>query len=390
MRVTESERAFLHELHAVKKNPVGKRLIHFCVSMAPPGPDMTRRVESAKAFIRKSFSRSPYCETFHANNNDIFVAYSHISVSEVLATCNRVEKLFCEEPVVARNPYNEYAFYKVFDALKELDVVFGAFKRIIAQTPVNQANGAGKKPLAPEHLTFLSEKLRTTDVRQCIFNQPVYFIGNKVPSIEFLEFYVASKQIESVFLPDVHLTGSPWLFHALSEDYDRATLRAVAQEIVDYRHKAFSVNVSLATILSKDFEEFHGSLPSKLAGKIVLEVHKTDLVQNLGAAREVKALIEQKGLRWCIDGVGWRDFEVLNFNKLAPNFIKVLWHEDMASAGREDLTSLVRAKSSLPENCELVLSRCDNPKAFPFARTLGVKYVQGRLADQFFKMGMEL
>lgn len=389
MRVTDSERAFLHELHKVKKSPMGKRLIHFCVSAAPPAQDMSRRLESAKNFIKKSFNRSPYCEVFQANNNDIFVTYSHVTVSEVLSVCNRIEKLFCEDPVSSRNAYNEYAFYKVADAVKELDQVFAAFKGIIAHSQDNP-EAVGKRPMAPEHLTLLSDKLRTTDLRHCIFNQPVYFIGNKVPSIEFLEFYVSSKQIESVFLPDISLVGSPWLFHALAEDYDRATLRSLGSEIVEYRHKAFSVNISLSTILSTDFAEFYGALPSKLAGKIVLEIHKTDLVQNFNLAKDAKALAVEKGLRLCIDGVEWRDFEVLNFARLAPDFVKVIWHNDLMSASRDDLAILVRGKSGQGENCELVLSRCDSPKAFPFARTLGVKYVQGRLADQFFKTGMQL
>jgi len=390
MRVTESERAFLHELHSVKKSPMGKRLIHFCVSMAPSQKDTARRLESAKNFIKKSFERSPYCQVFQASNCDLFVAYSHIPVSEVLGVCSRVEKLFCDEPVTARNPYNEYAFYKVADAVKELDLVFTAFKGIISLGNNDNNGGALKRPMAPEHLTFLSEKLRSTDLRHCIFNQPVYFIGNKVPSIEFLEFYVASKQIESVFLPEVSLSGSPWLFHALSEDYDRATLRALVKEIVEYRHKAFSINVSLSTILSRDFADFYDQLPTKIAGKIVLEIHKTDLVQNFSLVKDVKELVRQKGLRLCVDGMEWRDFEVLHMKRLAPDFVKVIWHNDLLSAGHDDIAILVRGKSGLPENCELIMSRCDSPKAFPFARTLGVKYVQGRLADQYFKTGMQL
>lgn len=390
MRVTESERAFLHELHAVKKDPLGKRLIHFCVSMAPAANDVSRRLESAKTFIKKSFERSPYCQVFQASNTDLFVAYSHIPVSEVLTVCSRVEKLFCEEPVAVRNPYNEYGFYKVADAVKDLDKVFAAFKVIIAHSHDNKDSAAGKRPMTPEHVSFLSDKLRTTDLRHCIFNQPVYFIGNKVPSIEFLEFYVASKQIESVLLPDVSLSGSPWLFHALAEDYDRATLRAVAEEIPDYRHKAFSVNVSLSTILSRDFAEFYDKLPTKLAGKIVLEIHKTDLIQHFSMVRDVKELARQKGLKLCVDGLEWRDFEVLDFKRLAPDFVKVIWHNDLLSAAHDDLAVLVRGKAALPEKCELIVSRCDSPKAFPFARTMGVKYVQGRLADQFFKTGMEL
>jgi FOG: EAL domain len=389
MRVTESERAFLHELHAIKKNPLGKRLIHFCVSMAPSMPDRGRRVDSARHFIRKSFSRSPYCEVFPVSNGDIFVAYSHISVSEVLAMCNRVEKLFCDEPVKARNPYNEYAFYKVADAVKDLDQVFAAFKSVLNLLQPNE-DGPAKRPMGPEHLNFLSETLRNSDLRHCIFNQPVYFIGNKVPSIEFLEFYIASKQIESIFLPDVSLSGNPWLFHALSGDYDRAILRTLGKEIAEYRHKAFSVNVSLSTILSKEFADFYGALPTRLAGRIVLEIHKTDLLQHFDMMRDVKGLAEEKGLRLCLDGVNWRDFDLLNLKKLAPDFVKVIWHNDLLSASREELAVLVRGKTALPEGCELVLSRCDSPKAFPFARTLGVKYVQGRLADQFFKSGMEL
>lgn len=390
MRVTESERAFLHELHAVKKSPLGKRLIHFCVSLAPAAKDVSRRLDSARHFIKKSFERSPYCEVFTASNNDLFVTYSHIPVSEVLQVCRRVEKLFCEETFSARNPYNEYAFYKVADAVKELDQVFAAFKGILAVGNESLAAGSAKRPMGPEHLTMLSDKLRTTDLRHCIFNQPVYFIGNKVPSIEFLEFYMASKQIEAQFLPDVSLGGNPWLFHALACDYDRATLRALAKEIGEYRHKAFSVNVSLSTILSKDFADFYDKLPTKLAGKIVLEIHKTDLVQHFSLIKDVKELARQKGLKLCVDGLEWRDFEVLHLKRLAPDFVKVIWHNDLLSASHDDLGALVRGKAGLPESCELIMSRCDSPKAFPFARTLGVKYVQGRLADQFFKTGMEL
>jgi len=201
MRVTEHERAFLHELHAIKKDPLGKRVIHFCVSSIAAPADLSRRVESAKHFITKSFSRSPYCKVFPAHNGDLFVAYSHVTVSEVVGVCAKVEKLFLDgEPVKGRNAYGEYSFYKLADATKELDVVFHAFKAIIADGSPQEAQVL-KKPMSVENLNFLSEKLRSIDLRHCIFNQPVYFVGEKVPSIEFLEFFVSAKQIEENFLP---------------------------------------------------------------------------------------------------------------------------------------------------------------------------------------------
>lgn len=389
MRVTDSERKFLHELHAIKKDPLGKRIIHFFVSQAPRNGDMFRKTESAKAFVRKAFARSPYVEVFTAHNGDIFVTYSHVTVSEVLQTCSRIEKLFCDDNVVgARNAYNEYAFYKVADAVKDLDKVFHVVKAIIADAQPAEAK-VGKKAMTPENLSFLSEKLRNADLRHCIFNQPVYFIGDKVPSIEFLEFFVSSNQIESNFLPETSLTGNPWLFNALKEDFDRATLRTLAKEIAEYRHKSFSVNVSLSTLLGRDFADFYESLPTRLAGRIVLEVHKTDLVQNFALVADVKALCEEKGLRLCIDGLDWRDFQVLCLNRLKPHFVKVIWHADLLAAPPEQLAHFVEAVKA-HETSEIVLSRCDNARAFPFAKTLGIRYVQGKLADQFFKNGMEL
>ena len=389
MRVTESERLFLHELHAVRKDPLGKRIIHFFVSLAPQVPDLAKRIEWASQYVKKSFAMSPYVEVFVASNNDIFVTYSHISVSAVLAVCARIEKAFLDDGVVAvRNAYNEYAFYKVADAVKDLEKVFTAFKTIIAQAQPEPERFT-KRPLAPEALAQLGEQLRNADPRNCIFNQPVYFIGEKVPTIEYLEFFVSAQMIENTFLPDTSLTADPWLFNSIKEHFDRAVFKVVAREVPEYRHKSFGINVSLPMVLSRDFADFYGSLPSRLAGRIVVEVHKTDLVQHFGLYRDVMALAAEKGLKISIDGVEWGDFEVLCFGRLKPNFIKVTWNNDMLSASEDQLKMFIDAIKA-HEGSEVILSRCDNPRAFPLARALGIRYVQGRLADQFFKTGMQL
>ncbi|MBI5162876.1 MAG: hypothetical protein HY985_03135 [Magnetospirillum sp.] len=391
MHVTEAERLFLHELNSIKRDPLGKRIIHFFGSMAPQGTDMTRKTDAARHYIKKAFAKSPYTEIFAASNGDIFVAYSHVTVSEVLSVCSKIEKLFCEDTVVtARNTYNEYGFYKVCDAGKDLDKVFSAFKAIIAVVQPD-SDRFTKKPMSIEDLSFLSEKLRTADLRNAIFNQPIYFIGEKVPSIEFLEFYVATQQIEDMFLPGVRLTSNPWLFNALREHFDRAVLKAMIGEIAEYRHKSFSINVSLPMVLSREFAEFYESLPTKLAGKILVEVDKTDLVQNYSLYKDAAALAGEKGLKLCIDGLDWHDFEVLCLRntKPKPHYMKVAWHNDLQNADDHRLGTLVDAIKS-NEGTEIILTRCESPKCFPFARTLGIRYVQGKLADQLFKTGMAL
>jgi EAL domain-containing protein (putative c-di-GMP-specific phosphodiesterase class I) len=388
MQVTDSERALLHELHNVKKDPLGKRIIHFSVSLAPQNGDMARKIDGAKQFVKKSFAKSPYAEVFNTDNGDIFVTYSHITVSEVLGVCAKVERLFCDDTVISqRNAWNEFAFYKVCDAVKDLDKTFAVLKGILARAQA-EPDAFSKRPMTPENLSFLMERLRTADVRNCIFNQPIYAIDHKVPSIEFLEFYISSQEIEAMLLPEVSLSAHPWLFHALGQEFDRILLKVMSREIGTYRHKSFSLNIALGTVLGREFTEFCESLPTKLAGKIVVEVHKTDLVQNYSLWKDVRSLLDARGLKICVDGLDWHDFDVLNVGRLRPDFIKVMWGNDLLTAQQGDLAAFIDAVKAHDQS-EIVLARCDNPKAFPFAKTLGIRYVQGKLADQFFKSKME-
>lgn len=386
--MTEHERALLHELHALKKDPYGKRIIHFCVSMVPRAPDHGKRMDIAQSLVRRALAKSPQTNVFPVGSGDLFATYSHVSISEVLGLCRKIENIFLgEEVLTLRNPYGEYAFYKVADATKELDTIFSVVKDQISRRQPED-NPADKEPMTPDKLILLTERIKSVDLRHCIFNQPIYYIGDKVPSIEFLEFYISIKQLESNFMPGVHLTGNPWLFHAMREEFDRATLRTVVHELGEYRHKAFSVNVALSTILSQEFLDFYTALPSKLAGKIVLEFHKTDLLQHLHLIQDVQSFAREKGLRLCVDGVRWQDFSLLSMRHIQADFIKVGWSQEIPSTQPADLKPFLNGIKELGPRSQLIVTYCEDPRAFLFARALGAKYVQGRLADQYFKSGL--
>jgi EAL domain-containing protein (putative c-di-GMP-specific phosphodiesterase class I) len=390
MRVTDAERALLHELHAIKRDPLGKRIIHFAVSLAPAGEDLPRRLDGATRFILKSFEKAPFCRVFTIGNHDLFVLYSNLPLSDVVGICSKVEKLFMgEAPLTVRNAYNEYGFFKNFEAAKELDRVVAAVKGIVAHAPVESETTA-KQPMKPENLAFLAEKLRNADVRDCISNQPVYGMGETAHSIEFVEFFLSTQAIERSFLPKVSIAASPWLFHALREELDRAALRAILREVHEFSHKAFSLNLGIATILSREFAEFLNRAPADLAARIVLEVHKTDLVQNGTRIKELMALISDKGLKLCIDGLDWKDFEILALERLRPHYVKVIWSNDLLTVPPTDLIHFTRALAAFEGRTAAILSHCDNPRAFPLIRSLGITLVQGHLADQFFKSGMAL
>jgi EAL domain-containing protein (putative c-di-GMP-specific phosphodiesterase class I) len=382
MRVTDSERDFLHELHRIKRDPFGKRIIHYCVSLAPADTDTPKRLERARGTLRRAFAHCPYLEIFSLSNGDILVACSRVSVAEVLAVSSEIEALFLGgDKVSVRNPYNDYAFYKIADAVKELDKVFSAFKAVLtqAQTPID---GIARRPIAPDTLAILSERLRTADLRPCIASQPVFRLddGDRA-SVAYVEFYISTRRIEEAFMPEVNLVASPWLFNAVKEHFDRAILDAMAGRRLGSGEDAFAINLSLPAILSREFSDFYRSLPPAFAGRIVVEIDKTDLLQHFSLYRDVLALAASKGLRLCIDGVEWQDFDLLGLGGIAPDFVKVIWHNDLLTAGEDALTGMRALIASKPRT-GFVLTHCEVPQALPFARTHGFGYVQGHVADQ--------
>ena len=386
MRVTDAERAFLHELNVVKRDPLGKRIVHFAVSLAPTGEDMKMKVDGAMRYVQKAFEKSPYLKVFALGNKDLFVFYSNLSLAEVVLICNKVEKLFLGDGVLTvRNAYQEFGFFKVLDASKELDKITEAVKGLIGRGGV--APAVGKQPMTVENLALLVEKLGGSDVRDCIVSQPVYRMEEAAKGVEFVEYTLSIEEIERKFLPTTSIASNPWLFHALREHLDRGALKVMVRELQEYGHGSVSVNLGMSTILGKEFQDFLDKISPEIAARIVLEVHKTDLVQHSALLGDLTGMVGARKLRLCVDGIEWRDLDLLGFNVLEPHYLKIIWNNDLLEAPPALMNRFVRSVKQIGGRTQVILSHCDNPKAFPLVRPLGIRLVQGRLADQFFKAG---
>jgi EAL domain-containing protein (putative c-di-GMP-specific phosphodiesterase class I) len=385
-----SERALLLELQAIKQDPLGKRVVHFAVSLAPAGEDLPRKLDGAIRFLQKSFEKAPYFRIFAIGNGDLFAAYANVSLADVVGICGKVEKLFMGDgALTVRNAYDEYGFFKILEAAREIDRVIAAVQTRAPREPA-ESETVGKTPMTPENLAFLVDKLRHADVRDCISSQPVHVIGQTAGTVEFVEFFLSTQAIEQSFLPGVSVAANPWLFHALRAELDRAALRAVLREVKAGNHPAFSLNLGVSTILSPVFSEFLARMPADLAARIILEVHKTDLVQNGARIRDLTALVAERGLRLCIDGLNWKDFEFLAIDRIAPQYAKIIWSDELLSAGPADLAPFAQSLKAFAPRTAAILSHCDNPRAFPLIHALGIPLVQGYLADQFCQSGLGL
>ncbi|OIR09125.1 EAL domain protein [mine drainage metagenome] len=378
------ERDLLQDLAKYRKGSHGWRAVHVLSAVLAKRSTFPQALKEANAAIAAVLMNGAGYRIYNLGNGDVVFIYSQVATTAVMALCTALENSFFEGATASQNVYGECGHYKLFDLARELPVLIDGVRAILA---VGQER-CRKPPISPKHAVIISEKLRGSNIRSVIFNQPVYNIAHPRPSIEFLEFYTSIADLEKIYAPDRSIAGNPWLFNLIKRELDMALMRAIQREIGDYRHKAFSINLLVDSFLSDGFRAFLTALPVKLGGRVYAELEKSDLVLHSHLLGPLLERSRQLGVPVCIDGVSHHDVQLMRLSDLQCSYIKLKWDADIATAPEEAMVRLVRELRA----CEarVVLTRCDSPKALSFARATGISYVQGRLADEIFKSGHTL
>lgn len=382
-----TERELLTELGRVRKEPQGMRVIHLFSSWTSEDPGFQFRRTEAMNILKDCLSTRTSFKLFTMENGDIIAICAQIASSSILSMLTRVQAAVFGDRLPKKNIYDEISFYKIFDASRELNRLIDGVRAMVAQG--EKKNSDTRQPIDAGHLQAVTEMLRKSDIRSMIFNQPVYFTAHPTPSIDFLEFYVALPKLEDRMCPGYSLSANPWLFNLVKSELDRALMRSLQNEIGSYRHKAFSLNAQISTFLSSDFEAFIKAMPTKLIGRIYVELDKADVIQHSDQMSHLAERSRQLSVPLCIDGLSHHDLRYLKLSNIGAEYLKIRWSSDMECMSMAEVELFCR---EIKANCErkIVLNRCDSPRAIAFARTLGVGFIQGRLADKFFKFGADM
>lgn len=385
----KTDKELLVELGRIRKAPFGKRVLHYFSSMAMDAPDFTIRRDKALRLLKDGLSAGASWDLFSLSCGDIVFTYSQISSAVLMTLLQKLDGVFFpagETP--KKNVYGEVGFYKLFDASRDLNQLVDGVRAVVAEGLKSNPKQL-KEPIGLKQYQFIADTLQKADIRSIIFNQPIYFSEHSTPSIEFLEFYVSIDRLEQALCPQYSITANPWLFNLVKRDLDLALLRMLPGEIANYRHKAFSVNSLVATFLSPDFLRFIQSLPARLSGKIMVELDKGDVIQHSDCIGQIAARSRELNVPVCIDGLSHHDLRLMKLSHIDASFVKVKWSSEMAAMAADHIETFVRELRS-NSGLRTVLTRCDSPKALAFARATGMGFIQGRLADQFFKLGANL
>jgi EAL domain-containing protein (putative c-di-GMP-specific phosphodiesterase class I) len=380
--LTGADRALLVELARLRKAPQGVRAVHIMCSVVAERRKFEKEAEAANQVILSVLITGSYHKVFNLSNGDIVFIYSQVTTSAIVSLCTALETSLFVGVQPHKNVYGDYGNYKIFDLSRDINSVIEGIRLTLSS---ERKVVSARQPISVKHMEYVNSQIRGSNIRSIIFNQPIYNISHQKPSIEFLEFYTSIQKLEQLFVPDRSIAGNPWLFNLIKRELDVAVMRAISSEIPNYRHKAFSLNLLVDSFMSDGFREFVGSLPVKLAGRIYVEIEKTDLVQHSDFLDDIFERAAGMRVPLCIDGVSHHDVSLLRLSRVKCDFVKLKWTPDILKLPDDELEVLIGDLKA--SSARVILTRCDTPNSLTFARSAGIGFIQGHLADEFFKSG---
>ena len=239
-----------------------------------------------------------------------------------------------------------------------------------------------RKPLDPATLARLESALDGTDITAMVRNQSVCAVtSTDVPRPVFEELYVAIDDVERALAPDCSVRGDPWLFQRLTAILDRRMLQQVMRD-EGRTARPFSVNLNVATILSPEFQHFDLGIGLGVRGRLVIEVQKVDIFQDMGAYVFARDFVQDRGYKMCLDGMTHLTLPFIDRERLGLDLVKMYWGPELSASARPDLLDELEGLVQRIGHSRMILCRCDNEEAVRLGQRLGISLFQGRFVDQ--------
>ena len=132
-------------------------------------------------------------------------------------------------------------------------------------------------------------------------------------------------------------------------------------------------------------------LPAQFRGRVILEINKGDLIENLALYRELLDFAIKREYRICIDGLNEFWVTQLDFESLGCDYAKVFWSNDlMALEGDMERAFLEKAAVANQGRCKFILARCGTVTGLLYAHKHGIDLVQGRAVDTVLRKGVKI
>jgi len=387
------EKAFLDHMLRIGGDRKGRIALHVHLSRLGADfrkPDLIR--EAIGTF--KEFVVSHDAHLFYLSNDDIVLMARNAPIESIERVLTRLRYRFRSDPISRPANAGSDDLATWYDIERDYRELFAyarsrhddgdARKREAAiRVQAAKSDKADNSPLTPRQLGHIEATIARSDIAGMIRSQPVCGVRDgEVPRPVLDERYVSINALQEGLMPQASLTGDPWLFRRLTSALDWQMLRLVG--VGEVPERAISLNLSMATVLSDEFDALEGELLPRLNGKLVIELQAPDFFLDPGQFARARDRLRRAGHTLCLDGATYHTLPFMDRTLLDVELIKLRWDDGLPEliSGAENPagSALINAIARIGP-ARLILCRCESAKAVEVGRSLGVTLFQGQHID---------
>jgi hypothetical protein len=340
---------------------------------------------------------------FLLRNSDIVFISKGAQVEAIEEAVMRLRYLFSEDPL-AQDANDEVTggFCTWFDLERDYEALlttartlYGSDERKPQRRPVIAPAVQQPKEPAPERhgidgreLGELIDTIQRADLSNLLRRQPVAaLVPGAPPQVTFREVYLSIDDLRDLVPPGREITADRWLFQHLTQTLDQRMLKLLLENDDGFLTSTFSININVASILSKDFLRFDSSLRANARGTIVLELQLIDIFADVSAYLFAREFAKERNYRICLDSVSHHALPFVDRQRLGLDFIKVPWRAEMADLAKTERVDEFKANVEQIGKTRAILCHCDSEEAIKFGQSCGFAFFQGRQVDRILAPG---
>src|SRR5258708_14723487 len=151
------------------------------------------------------------------------------------------------------------------------------------------------------------------------------------------------------------------------------------------------ITINLTSEMSQSLQKFDERMSVGFRGKVVLEINKGELMENLQLYRQLLDLAAQREYRICIDGLNEFWIPQFDLESLGCDYAKVFWSNDlMTLEGEHERAFLEKVETARNGRCKFILARCGTVTGLMYAHNHGIDMVQGQAVDTVLRKGIRI
>lgn len=386
-----TEAKLLEAAFALRNDPYGYYALCFQFSLLQESNRSNYQIKIAINILHDLF-KGVDGGVFLCGDQDLFLIVKDCGKPLIEKAIFQLRYLFSEDPLAYKSIDQENEqFCTVYDLEFHANDLIQRCKKKVGGFPTTTQerpepvveNTPTHHSLTPLLLDKVESELNKIDIQHAIRKQPVCAIvkGKSVRPL-FHEMYVHIPHLRRLLSFDVQLTESPALFYHLKTQLDRQVISLICRQPRFYFRDSLSLNLTIPTLLSREFSELNRLIDQDIRSSIVIEISIGDVFSDILGYFTAQRFLKQQGYRLCLDGLNSYSIPQISRESLGFDLVKLQWDADTEAHLKDsDYYQLASIMKKCGTN-RVILTRCDSKYAIDYGQKLGISLFQGRHLDK--------